>query len=58
MLVMVAHGETQMEADKTLMGQLDSGLTERGQKQVEECSETLEAYKFDFVVSSDDQACA
>lgn len=58
MLIMVAHGEAQMEVDKTLMGQLDSPLTERGQEQAKDCAETLEAYKFDFVVSSDDQACA
>jgi len=49
----VRHGETEMNKNKLVQGQLDSPLTEKGISQVEEVAEQFKTIHFDKVFSSD-----
>ena len=51
-LYLARHGETEWNVARTVIGQKDSPLTEKGILQAEETAETLRNVKFDAIFSS------
>lgn len=52
-LIFIRHGETLWNLEGRVMGQLDSPLSLRGEKQARAIAERLSAVSFDFLYSSD-----
>ena len=53
-LILVRHGQTQMNVDGIFFGKLDPSLNETGKEQCKKTRELLkDRYKYDFIYSSD-----
>lgn len=52
-LIIVRHGQTQMNVDSLFFGKLDPELTELGKKQAEGARQKLKKFKYDNIYSSD-----
>lgn len=52
-LYLVRHGETEWNVKRIIQGHLDSPLTEKGVKQVEDTAQELKHISFDAIFSSD-----
>ncbi|WP_288875934.1 histidine phosphatase family protein [uncultured Fusobacterium sp.] len=52
-LIIVRHGQTQMNADGLFFGKLDPELTEQGKKQAKTAREKIKSFNYDNVYSSD-----
>lgn len=53
-LILVRHGQTQMNVDGIFFGKLDPSLNETGREQCKKTRELLkDRYKYDFIYSSD-----
>jgi len=52
-LIFIRHGETLWNIEGRVMGQLDSPLSTRGEKQAEAIAERLSALRFEHLYSSD-----
>lgn len=53
-LILVRHGQTQMNVDGIFFGKLDPSLNETGKEQCKKTRELLKnRYKYDFIYSSD-----
>ncbi len=52
-LILVRHGESELNRDGIFYGQLDPELTEKGVRQAEEAKEILRAFHYDEIYVSD-----
>jgi len=52
-LILVRHGESELNRDGIFYGQLDPGLTEKGVRQAEEAKEVLKTFHYDEIYVSD-----
>ena len=52
-LIIVRHGQTQMNADGLFFGKLDPELTDLGKEQAQSAREKLKAFNYDNIYSSD-----
>ena len=52
-LIIVRHGQTQMNADGLFFGKLDPELTDLGKEQAQGAREKLKAFNYDNIYSSD-----
>lgn len=52
-LIIVRHGQTQMNADGLFFGKLDPELTEQGKKQAKTAREKIKSFNYDNIYSSD-----